>query len=101
MSAYSSDISEMKFNRRQWLNDLERMEMSADLQKQYLKKGMSKREVIKLLGPPEKNGHFGGPYSKGSKVIGYDLGYQFLDPCTLDLEFSDKDILENYYENCN
>jgi hypothetical protein len=48
MSAYSSDIQGKNFNRKQWLNDLERIEMSADLQIHYLRKGMSKREVIKL-----------------------------------------------------
>ena len=96
--------NERVFDQAAWkrTNDVNiRFEMSDDLQIHYLRRGMKKRSVLKLLGKPEGSGHYSSGYSDTSRVISYDMGYMFLDPCTFDLEFSKDGKLLNYEVNCN
>jgi hypothetical protein len=96
--------NEKKFNKRLWEESnggQERLEMTDDLQIYYLRKGITKDEVIKLLGKPDGSGHYEAVYIDTSRVISYDMGYVFLDPCTFDLEFSSDERLISYEKNCN
>ncbi len=96
--------NEKKFSQKEWAKPEygeDRQKMTDDLQIHYLRKGLTKKQVLKLLGKPDRNGHYSYSYSSKENEYSYDMGINFLDPCTFDLEFSDKGILVSYSVNSN
>ncbi|RFS17024.1 hypothetical protein [Emticicia sp. C21] len=76
------DGDNKEFNQNLWKDDFEgetRAVMLSDLENKHLKKGMTKDEVIKLLGEPDGR-HPDGENYTWKKELGYDLGNSF-DPC--------------------
>ena len=82
----SDPFSGRKFDRNlwaefanDWIDDNPRGAMVQDIQKQHLKAGMSKADVIELLGEPEtvqQNGDF-------SYIVGMWSGYRMDHDCLL------------------
>ena|SRR5688572_1217167 len=92
---------EQKFDRKTWLESSgDRIEMVEDVKIYILRKGMSKAEVIRKLGLPNRSGHHESYYRPSSKIVSYDLGYVYLDPCTLDLTFDEDNKLISFSQNC-
>ena len=88
---YNIDSPEHPFDARVWRATTEtsgpnaRGDMGGDLQKRWLRVGMSADEVERLLGPPSRR--------VSDRDWSYDLGPQVdgrlgMDPSTLDLGFS-------------
>ncbi len=94
----SSPFDNRPFDQESWIKNFDnqnpdnpRAEMISDLMKNYLKTDMTRSEVIKLLGKPDRRDekHF----------ISYLIGMQGFvsDPGQLELEFSDEKKLVKYY----
>jgi hypothetical protein len=100
MQAMSGNpFGDRKFDRNLWQScygsnsqDNPRGQMFDDLRKNYLRKSMSKAEVIALMGKPD--------YEDGAEFISYKLGYWSgfrIDLDTLDLRFNKEGKLRKFY----
>lgn len=86
------------FQSNVWKNDPEkRPYMLRDLGEEYLKKGMSKDEVIKLLGEPDGHFYDAAGYKYGDNAIGYSLDYR--DPWDFTVYFDANQRVVSWQEN--
>ncbi len=98
-AAWGNPFDDRKFDRDLWQScygsdgrDNPRGQMFDDLRKNYLRKNMSKDEVIALIGKPdcEDRAEF------SSYKLGFWSGFR-IDLDTLDLEFSKEGRLKKFY----
>ena len=90
------------FNPNLWKDDFEgetRTSMLGDLENEHLKKGMTKHEVIKLLGEPDGRHPDGEDYT-WKKELGYDLGKSF-DPCEFIIYLDENQKVVSWQKFCS
>ncbi|RYU92727.1 hypothetical protein [Emticicia agri] len=89
-----------EFNSIRWKNDLEiRSFMLASLEDNYLKKGLSKNEILTLLGTPD--GQFSDVENDTlNNELGYNLGIVYLDPCDFIISFDKNQKVVSWEKSC-
>ena len=98
ISGYDKD-----FKSNLWKDDYEgerRTAMVDDLEKKYLKKGMTKEEVIQLLGEPDGR-HPDGKNYTWNKRFDYDLGNNGWDPCEFSIRFDENQQVVSWDKLCS
>ncbi len=94
----SSPFDDRPFGRELWIKNYNnpdpnnpRAEMITDLTKNYLKTNMTRKQVINLLGKPDRRDE--------KRFISYLIGMQGFasDPGQLELEFNDEKKLVGYH----
>lgn len=96
------DGDNKEFNPNLWKDDFEgetRTFMLGDLENEHLKKGMTKDEVIKLLGEPDGR-HPDGENYTWEKELGYDLGNSF-DPCEFIIYLDENQKVVSWKKYCS
>lgn len=96
-----SIINRQEFDSNLWKKETDRrIYMLSDLEEKYLRKGMSKKEVILLLGSPDGLFPDGDNFTWKNKT-GYDLGEVHLDKCDYVLIFNQKQEVISWRKDCN
>lgn len=86
-----------------WKDDFEgerRTAMLYDLEKEHLKKGMTKDDIIKLLGEPDGRFPDGDNYT-WKREFGYDLGNNGFDPCEFIIRFDENQRVVSWETLCS
>ncbi len=92
--------NDIDFNSNLWKDDIEkRVFMLADLEK-YLMGGMSRNEIIVLLGEPDGNNPDGDNFTWNQK-LGYDLGDVNLDKCNFIIYLDKNKKTLSWKKMCN
>lgn len=95
---FSPPFDDRPFDRGVWIKNYDnqhpdnpRVEMISDLENNYLRKGVTRKQVVELLGKPDRRDE--------KHVISYLVGMQGFvsDPGQLELEFDEKMGLIRFY----